>query len=158
MPRESSAGALAAELSGALAGKQVLLPRSDQAGDEFVAALRAAGATVTTVVAYGTAMPESFDSAALETLRHDGADAIAFFSPSAFRNFARIIDNDPAAKQRLRGIFELAAVAAIGPTTAAAIRAAGMPVAVEAPEATAESFIAALERYFAPRVATRERV
>jgi len=31
-------------------------------------------------------------------------------------------------------------------------------VAVEAPEATAESFIAALERYFAPRVATRERV
>ena len=153
MPREPSAEALAAELAGVLAGKHVLVPRSDRAGDELVAALRAAGATVTPVVAYGTAMPESFDATALAALRDGGADAVAFFSPSAFHNFARALGSEG-----LRELRGRVALAAIGPTTAAAIREAGVPVAVEAPEATADSFVAALERYFAPRAAKEERI
>jgi uroporphyrinogen-III synthase len=41
------------------------------------------------------------------------------------------------------------ALAAVGPVTAQAIRAAGWPLAIEADEATTASLVAALERYFA---------
>jgi uroporphyrinogen-III synthase len=46
--------ALARELGEALAGKRVLLPRSERAGRELPNALKAAGAEVTDVVAYRT--------------------------------------------------------------------------------------------------------
>lgn len=152
MPRESSGAGLAAELVGALAGKRVLVPRSDQAGGELVAALGSAGAAVTAVVAYDTAMPESLDAAMLETIRRGDVDAIAFFSPSAFQNFAGALGGEG-----LRGLRGRVAFAAIGPTTAAAIRDAGLPVVAEAAEATADSLVAALERYFMPRAVTKER-
>jgi len=38
--------------------------------------------------------------------------------------------------------------AAVGPVTAEAIRGAGLPVAIEADEATTASLVAALERHF----------
>ena len=153
MPRASSAEALAAELAGIVIGKRVLVPRSDRATDEFVTALQSAGAIVTAVVAYRTAMPETLDAAVLETIRHGDADAVAFFSPSAFHHFASALGIDGVRELRGRVAF-----AAIGPTTASAMRGAGVPVAVEATDANADSLVAALQRYFAPRAVTKERV
>jgi len=153
MPSAAGAAALASELAGELAGKRVLLPRSDLASDDLPAALRVAGAAVTTVIAYSTAPPESVDAEVLAALRRGEADAVAFFSPSAFRAFAQVLGGE--ALRELRGSV---AFAAIGPTTAAALRDAGVPVAVQAPEATADLFVAALERYFASRAAREERV
>ncbi len=160
MPRQSSAAALATEMSGEmateisgeLAGKQVLLPRSDLAGDELPTALRAAGARVTAVVAYCTAAPESLDAGALGLLRRGEADALAFFSPSALHHLARDLGSEA-----MRALEGRVALAAIGPTTAAAIRDAGLRVAVEAPKATADSLVAELERYFAQQGAGKAR-
>src|SRR5438445_2518973 len=59
VPAEFGGARLAAELAGAIAGKSVLLPRSDRAGDELPSLLRKAGAYVTEIVAYGKAGPES---------------------------------------------------------------------------------------------------
>jgi uroporphyrinogen-III synthase len=153
-PTESSAVALTAEMAGALTGKHVLVPRSNLAGDELVAALRSAGATVTAVVAYDTAMPESLDAAVLETIRHGDTDAVVFFSPSAFQFFSGTLGGEA-----LHGLGGRVAFAAIGPTTAATIREAGVQAVVEAADASADSLVAALERYFTSRAGvTKERV
>jgi len=137
---------LAAELAGKVAGKRVLVPRSDLANGELLSALRGAEARVTAVEAYRTAPAESPDAETLAVLRQGGMDAITFFSPSAFHNFARVVG-----AKALEGLGDRVAIAAIGPTTAAAIREARVPVSVEAAEATADSLVAALERYFALR-------
>ena len=139
------------ELARQLAGRRALLPRSDRAADDLPAALRRARATVTEVVAYRTAETESLDAALLEVIRGGGADAVTFFSPSAFEHFARVLGS-----QALRETGARVAFAAVGPVTASPRFArAGLPVAVEAREATASSLVAALERYFAPREAEK---
>jgi uroporphyrinogen-III synthase len=153
MPRQASAASLGSELAAELNGKSVLIPRSDRAADDLPSALRAAGAIVTDVVAYCTAAPESFDDAVIATLRRGDADAVAFFSPSAVDQFARLLGTEGLLQLRGRVAF-----AAIGPTTAAAIREAGAPVSVEAPAATTDSLVGELERYFTRQAARKERV
>jgi uroporphyrinogen-III synthase len=142
-PREFRGAALAAEIEAEVAGRRILLPRSDQAADELPRLLRAAGALVTDVVAYSTAPPDSAGGPVLEALRRGQADALTFFSPSAFRHFA-----DSFGREALLRLSSRVALAAVGPVTAAAMREAGLPVAVEASQATAAALVAALERHF----------
>jgi len=106
--------------------------------------LRKAGANLTEVIAYRTAGPERVDATLMAAIRNGQADAVTFFSPSAFREFQNLMGLDVLAKWNVR-----AALAAVGPVTAEAMRGAGLPVAIEADEATTDSLVAALERHFA---------
>ncbi len=72
-------------------------------------------------------------------------DVISFFSPSAIENMRAELG-----EEMLSRLGAKAALAAVGPVTAAALRNAGLPVAIEAPLATAESMAAAIEKYFSP--------
>lgn len=143
VPPEFSGAGLAAELSSAIAGKSVLLPRSDRAGEELPSLLRGAGANVTDVVAYRTAGPEAPDRSMIDKIRRGQADAITFFSPSAFREFQNLIGSDTLEKLQREVAF-----VAVGPVTAEAIRNAGLPVVIEAEQATASALVTALERHF----------
>jgi uroporphyrinogen III methyltransferase / synthase len=143
VPAEFNGAGLAAELSGVISGKSVLLPRSDRASEELPSALCKAGAKVTEVIAYVTAGPEAFDRSLIEAIRDGRIDAVAFFSPSAFREFQKLMGPDLLVKYDSR-----VALAAVGPVTAGAIRGAGLPVAIEADEATTASLVAGLERHF----------
>jgi uroporphyrinogen-III synthase len=146
VPAEFSGAGLAVELGGAVAGNRVLLPRSDRAGEELPSLLRKVAAHVTEVVAYRTAGPE--DRSLIESMLSGQADAVTFFSPSAVHEFQSLIGPEGLAKWS-SGV----ALAAVGPVTAKAIRGVGLPVAVEAEEATAYSLVAALERHFsAPEI------
>jgi uroporphyrinogen III methyltransferase/synthase len=151
-PREFRAQALAAEIAAEVAGRRILVPRSDQAGEELPDLLRAAGAIVTDVVAYANARPEEISGPAFEALLRGEADAITFFSPSAFRHFSSLLGS-----KALRRLTARVALAAVGPATAEAIRQAGLPVAVQAAQATAGSLVAALERHFQMPAAGKER-
>jgi uroporphyrinogen-III synthase len=51
----------------------------------------------------------------------------------------------------------IAALAAVGPVTAASLRNVGLPVAIEAPFATAESMAAAIANYFSPAADSKAR-
>lgn len=144
VPAEFSGAGLAAELSGMILGKSVLLPRSDRAGEELPSMLRKAGAKVTEVTAYVTAGPEAFDRALIDAIRDGLVDAVAFFSPSAFHEFKKLMGPDLVGTRNSRRV----ALAAVGPVTARAIRGAGLPVAIEADEATTASLVAGLERHF----------
>ena len=134
----------ATELKTAMSGSRVLLPRSDRADDRLPAALRSAGAVVDEVVVYRTAMPESFDSAVIGEVKDGSANVIVFASPSAFDNFLGVI----GAEEVKRLAEKKTQLAAIGPTTARAIRAAGLPVAIESDESSPVKMAAAIAEYY----------
>jgi len=140
--------ALAREIGPALAGRRVLVPRSDRGDDRIPSTLRAMGARVTEVISYRTVDPASVDPDILDRTRRAGVDAIVFASPSAVYNFARVIgDCDlPALSARVPFV-------AIGPTTAAAIRSSGASVRIEAEESSASGIVQALREHFAHRSA-----
>ena len=139
----------AAELKHAMSGAQVLLPRSDRADDRFPEALRSAGAHVEEVVAYRTALPESFDSSVISAVKDGSASVIVFASPSAVDNFLTVVG-----LEEVKRLTDKTQLAAIGPTPAAAIRAAGLPVAIEADESSPLGLAGSIAGYFEKSTAT----
>jgi uroporphyrinogen-III synthase len=141
--KEFLGSALAQELSGALAGKRVLLPRSDRAGRALPEALESVGANVTEIVTYHTGGVGVADPGTLEALREARVDVVSFFSPSAVENICEELGTEALSRLGTRAAF-----AAVGPVTAAALRKAGFPAAIEAQLATAESMVGAIVKYF----------
>jgi uroporphyrinogen III methyltransferase / synthase len=140
--RSTSPG-LAEELRGTVAGRRILLPRSDRAGADLPRALRQAGADVVEAIAYCTRAPEGIDGVALERICQCDVDVVAFASPSAFRHFQEAIGAETIDKLRTRTVL-----AAIGPTTAGAIREAGLTVEIEAEESTSAGLARAIASHF----------
>lgn len=146
-------------------GQRILFPRSDLARETLAAKLRQRGATVDEVVAYRT-VPATPDPRGLAELRR-GVNAITFTSPSSVNNFVQLMSGglryvDPARIRRLGpdGIplpsLGGAVVACLGPSTARAAHASGLPVDVTASESTLPGLIAALQNHFAQSVIVEE--
>jgi uroporphyrinogen-III synthase len=135
---------LAEDLRGELSGKRVLLPRSDRGRPDLPAALHDAGAEVVAVVAYRTVAPSgaSGEAGNLERLLCGEFDVISFASPSAFHSL-----EEQTSASALQALSERVAFAAIGPVTAAALRGAGMRVALEAADLTAAGLVEAIVNY-----------
>jgi uroporphyrinogen-III synthase len=136
--------ALARELGPTLAGRRVLLPRSDRGDERVPEALRASGARVTEVIAYRTTGPASINPEILARTRRAEVDAIVFASPSAVRTFARAIGESDLPTLSVR-----VPLLAIGPTTATAIRRLGAQVTIEAEESSVSGIASALVQHFA---------
>jgi uroporphyrinogen-III synthase len=141
-----TAHSLAKELRDTLAGRRVLLPQSDRAGNQLAIALREGGAQVTDVIAYRTVAPEAPDQAALDRIRAAEIDVTVFASPSAFHNLDSFLGAGELAK-----LAEHVQFAAIGPTTAKAMRESGVRVHIEAEEASAVGLADAIAKYYHER-------
>jgi uroporphyrinogen-III synthase len=150
--QEFTGAALARELSAVLAGRKILLPRSERARRDLPEALNAAGAEVTEVVAYHTGGVGAIDPEVMRAVRDAEVDVISFFSPSAIENMRGDLGEAQLARLGAR-----AALAAVGPVTASALRSAGLPVAIEAPLATAESMAEAIANYFSMNTGSTAR-
>jgi uroporphyrinogen-III synthase len=139
---------LVRDLGPLLAGRRVLLPRSDQGDERVPTGLRAMGAKVTEVIAYRTTAPATVSPAILLETQHGDVDAIVFASPSAVHSLARLVGGSdlPALSERVPFV-------AIGPTTANAIRGSGAQVRIEAPESSALGIAEALVQHFAHKAA-----
>jgi uroporphyrinogen III methyltransferase/synthase len=148
VPEKQTGESLARELEESLAGRRVLLPRSDRADDRLAIALEKKGARVREVVAYLTLAPESIEGAVVDRLRSGGAEWIVFASPSAFHNLAHRIG-----EKELAGLSSRVHFLAIGPTTAKALREAGAHVELEAAVPDAEGIAKALCEYYTPPAA-----
>jgi uroporphyrinogen-III synthase len=144
--------AMARDLTTSIAGKRVLLPRSERARPDLPEALRAAGAEVTDVVAYHTGGVGAINPGVLQALREFQVDVISFFSPSAIENMRCELGDELLAR-----LGQRIALAAIGPVTSAALREAGLPVAIQPAQATAESMAAAIADYFSPSADSKAR-
>jgi uroporphyrinogen-III synthase len=142
MPERFSANDLASSLrKEPLAGKRFLFPKGSLAKEEIPAALRACHAKVDEIEVYRTAGATGSTYGALNLALNNGEiDAVAFFSPSAIQNFVHAVE----LKYTREPI-----VACIGPSTAVAAESAGFAKIITAPEATAESLVEALARFFA---------
>lgn len=143
---------LARELSTAITGKKILLPRSERARPDLPNLLKAVGAEVTEVVAYHNAGIGLIEPGVMRAIREAQVDVISFFSPSAIENMRAELGAEV-----LTHLGATAALAAVGPVTAAALRESGLPVAIEAPFATAESMAVAIANYFSPIADSKAR-
>jgi len=136
--------ALAEELGAALAGKHVLLPRSNCAGPELPSALSTLGANVTEVIAYETGLPKTIDRDVLGAVRSGQVDVVTFFSPSAVRNLA-----DELGIESMRQLAGRVALAAIGPVTAKALHEKGLRADIVADQTRPSALIGAIREFFA---------
>lgn len=111
-----------------LVGQRVLFPRGDRARETLSVLLREAGAQVEDPIAYRTlsGMAPAAVSALREALAHEAFDWIALTSPSTWSELLKAI-----APERVPPGVRLAA---IGPSTARAIRESGYAVGCEARE------------------------
>ncbi len=127
----------------AWSGRSVLLPRAERGGETLARGLRELGARVDELALYRTA-PAPFEAEALRAELAAGRfAALCFASPSAARHFAASVGREGVAAARA------AAVAAIGPVTAQALRAVGLAPDLVAEAPSAQALVAALEAHFA---------
>ena len=125
VPAETTGEAMAAALAARVRGRRVLLPRPAEGRPELVDGLRAAGAEVAAVEAYRTVpAPTEAIRPLAGWLEAGDVAAVAFASPSAVKAVV-------AGLGARAGLLRKVPLAAIGPTTADALRAAGFEVAVQ---------------------------
>jgi uroporphyrinogen-III synthase len=125
----------------ALAGRRVLVPRAEDGRDEAIAILREAGAVVDAIAAYRTVAAAADDpelAHGLGLLRRGEVAVCAVFAPSQV-----------AALEALVGIRRITArFAAIGETTATALREAGAGAIAVADAATPERLAKAVSAVY----------
>lgn len=124
-----------------LAGRRVLVPRAEGGRDEAIAILRDAGAEVDAIACYRT-VPAAADDPALArglvVLRGDAAAVCAMFAPSQVRALDALVEI-----RRISAVF-----AAIGETTADALRGAGAAAVVVAEGPTPERLAKAVSAVY----------
>ena len=125
VPAEAKGEKMAAALAPRVRGRRVLLPRPAEGRPELLDGLRAAGAHVEAVEAYRTVpAPAEAVRPLAGWLAAGEVAAVAFASPSAVRAVIAGLGPDAALLRRVP-------LAAIGPTTAEALRAEGLEVAAQ---------------------------
>jgi uroporphyrinogen III methyltransferase/synthase len=123
-----------------ISGRHFLFPKSTIASDVIPKELLSLGALVDEVVAYKTVIPEPENLEHIRTILTDGKiDIITFFSPSSVRNFLEILGVETV---------QHALIAVIGPTTAEAVKEAGLEVNIVAKQQTAESLVHGIVEHF----------
>ncbi len=139
---QSLLGAFAAS---EMRGKKILLPSSEIARDELEAGLDNMGAEVSRVTVYRNVVNRENDPESLIKKIEEGKiDCLVFFSPSSVHYLAEIIGE--SAMKSIRDSSQ--AVAAIGPTTAQALRQAGIMPDILPAKSTEEGLVSALINYF----------
>jgi uroporphyrinogen-III synthase len=144
--RERSGEGLARELAATtdLAGVEVLLPLAADARPELAAGLRAAGAVVTTVVAYEKRVPADAGLRVRELFpAGDSLGWVTFTSPRIAATFADLIDRHAGGWENRRASLR---AASIGPTTSAALRRLGVEPAAQAATPGDEALVRAVAR------------
>jgi uroporphyrinogen III methyltransferase/synthase len=144
IPEEFTGMSLVAALGDSLAGTRVLIPRGNIAREAVPDALRAKGAVVETVTVYVTTKPEGIVAESFVHRVLSGEfDVVTFASPSSAANFGSLFRAD-----ELSAVPDNARIAVIGPTTADAVRALGLPVDIIARESSARGLVGCIEEFY----------
>ena len=146
MPEDFTTAALGEAIvsAGNCAGRRILLPRADIAEPALAQRLGSAGAHVEEVAIYRTVRPAALSDEAVAALSGRQVHWVTFTSASTVANFLALLaeaGTDPA-----EALAPPVKLAAIGPVTAEAIRAAGLAPAAIAAEHTLDGLVAAIVR------------
>lgn len=118
-----------------LPGKEVLLPRAEEARDVIETYVEEKGGRCHVVPVYRTGLPEDRGTI-------PGApDVITFTSSSTVRNFMHLYGKDSLDMNRV-------CIASIGPITSETLRREGLPVHIEAEKYDIEGLVEAITKYF----------
>lgn len=145
VPGSATGAALAEAMAPQMRGRRVLVPRAAEGRTELLEGLAAAGADVVAATCYRTVAAPAAAVAPLGEALLDGTiDAVTFASPSAVKSVVAAL----GPRAELLGRCPLAA---IGPTTAAALREVGLTVAVTPEVANAGALADAIARHLGPK-------
>jgi uroporphyrinogen III methyltransferase/synthase len=144
--RHQSAAGLAAELGAQVAGRRVLLLRSNLADASLPVLLASRRAEVTDVVSYRTLPPDEDEKKRLAAIAWESVNAAVLFSPSSIRHLAETIGAD-----KMKQVCTSALAVAVGPTTAEAARRQGFDRCVQAEDPSPGAIANALQEWFAHR-------
>ncbi|HEU0264452.1 MAG TPA: uroporphyrinogen-III synthase, partial [Geobacterales bacterium] len=139
-------GVVAALAAIGVAGNRIIFPRGDRARELIPQQLTVLGAEVLSPVAYRNVIPDALPAQPLAALTERRIDCVTFTSSSTVENLARLVGEN-----RLIGLLEGVAVAAIGPVTAATCRELGLSVAIEPSQYTLAALTDEMVRYFTPQ-------
>lgn len=140
----SGEGVIAELIHHPLAKKIVFIPRSAIGREELPRGLETLGAVIKTAPVYNVAIPaiEKINNH-IEELHYSSPDLIIFTSPSTFENYLQILNIAHPAEY-----FESVLVAAIGPTTKAAIEAKGVTVEIIPAEYTIDALAKTIVEFY----------
>lgn len=147
LPKNFNATSLLKKLQNeSMQGKRVLLPVSTIARNELCEGLQNLGAHVERVIVYQNNLntPTNLNEV-LEWIKNGSMDLLTFFSPSSIHNFLHLIDDETLQAIKQQKI----PIAAIGPTSANAIRHMGLAVDIEPSNSTSDFLIQSIIDYFA---------
>ncbi|HLP16436.1 MAG TPA: uroporphyrinogen-III synthase [Bacteroidota bacterium] len=122
--------------------RRYLLPKGRLAGTTVRDTLVQNGQAADEIVVYETVMPRADETREMrQALESSRVDVVTFFSPSSVENYFTLVGDIPLGDKTV--------FAAIGKTTAEALRAIGKRAEIVAGHPKAEELVAAIERYFA---------
>lgn len=127
-----------------LENKVIFIPRSAIGREELPEGLEELGATIKVAPVYNVALPEKGTiKDRLDELKNNKPDLFIFTSPSTFKNYLQILDiTNP---NRYFGGYD---IAAIGPTTRAAIENRNVHVTIMPDEYTINGLVKATLEYY----------
>lgn len=138
--RHTAEGLVAALRREGVAGKRFLLPRAGEGRDVIPGEIGRDGGVVESVVVYRNGMPGKDETAARNILAAP-PDVCTFASPSAFRNFFRLLGERDATKTLSRS-----RIAVIGEVTARAVQERKLPVDIMPENYTLLGMVEAIDR------------
>jgi uroporphyrinogen III methyltransferase/synthase len=144
---EAMVRAILDNVGGKVAGLKFLIPRTDIGREVVADELRRRGGDVTEVVAYRTVVVEAEREGEPDIYRmllEKRIDVVTFTSPSAVRNFVRVLGEEPAAD-----LLRTTVVASIGPITAEAASQANIETTILPAVHTVPAMVDAIVSYFA---------
>ena len=145
IPDHATGASLAEAMAPHMRGRRVLVPRAAEGRADLVEGLEAAGADVVAVPCYRTVQSPPAAVAPLGEALLDGRiDAVTFASPSAVKSVLAALGPRAA-------MLDRCALAAIGPTTAAALVESGLRVSVMPENPGAVELAEALARHLGPK-------
>ncbi|MDM8524659.1 uroporphyrinogen-III C-methyltransferase [Desulfococcaceae bacterium HSG8] len=124
-------------------GKNILLPRAEEARPVLPVELRKMGARVDEVTSYRTVQAHDNAELLLKRLREGTVDMVTFTSSSTVKNFKAILP-DESPEDLMSGVT----VAAIGPVTADTAKELGFDVHIIAESYTIPGLCEAILRYY----------
>jgi len=125
-----------------------LFPRVESGGREIlVEQLQKHGAIIEAIAAYESVCPEAIDHAALDAIKNQQLDAIAFASSKTVKNFCQLLDR-VAPKDTWQSWIANMKIASIGPQTSKPCYELIGRVDCEALEYTLDGLIEAINKSF----------
>lgn len=122
---------------------RILVVTGNRNRDKLVTMLEEERSIVDVYPVYETILTDLSSQGAAAEFRRNGADALVFSSSSAVESFGQ-----QAAHLKLEKGAQIPALCSFGPQTSSTMKAAGIPVSVEAQSPSLDQMIDALEDYF----------